>query len=48
MKTILKPFAGIFRYKYFLTPIAIPAYFSDEIKQKHLLVFGFKIAVWTL
>jgi hypothetical protein len=38
----------MFRYKYFLTPIATPVYIVDEIKQKNLLVFGFRIAVWSL
>lgn len=48
MKTLLKPFVGLFRYKYLLTPIAIPVYIFDEIKQKHILVFGFRIACWSL
>jgi hypothetical protein len=47
---LISPFFGLFRWKYVLTPLAIPMfqYEGGKLVQKHVLVFGIRVALWTV
>jgi len=38
----------IFNYRFLLIPVAVPAFYKGPLQWREVLIFGFRVAYWTI